>query len=687
MENDIFDSQEFLIGEELEADFHCVEEDQENENIGPSSVLYPSSTSSKNNDLIRNSRIGELASNKAGLQGIDKEKVKQIIYEASKSSAFYLNEAKKDEALGLKLKQMMKKYESLKKQDLTTLNSKVDSLIQAAERERDLSHIIVHIDMDAFYAAIEERDNPSLRNKPMAVGDNSMLSTSNYEARNYGVRSAMPGFIAKKLCPELIIVPCNFDKYRAVSKQIREIFSHYDPNYTPMSLDEAYLDITKYLETTDESPDNVVEQIRREIHEETQLTASAGIAANKLLAKICSDLNKPNGQYRLQNNIDDIMKFVRPLSIRKIPGIGRVTERILNEMDIKTCGAILNNRVYIHQMFSLTSFNFFIRAALGIGSTIVKTTFSSLNRPNDIYEKLRELADHLAADLLKERLQGKTIAITFKLVNFKLITRERSVKKYIHTADDIYNIGKQIVTDELPLNIRLLGIRLSNLSSRDCENGLKMWFSQQNNQQQNSQQQNNQQSNQQSKRSQPALELLVKPKAENNGLKRWFSVQEDAAQQKKSVKRRLITFESSETLSTNLPTNCESTTELSNSTQVTSEEYNKWCPTSTTFRKDTCPGCNKLFLNVSNIHFNEHLNMCLKTMEIDEINDRSMDQLNLSVQDAPNAKNWPNDEKVENIMVNSRRNKTIYGHHSSWASDVLLLDSFSMVYCLFLVVN
>ncbi|CAG8494071.1 980_t:CDS:2 [Gigaspora margarita] len=629
MENDILDSHEFLIGEELEGDdFHYVEEDQENENIGPSFVPYPSSTGSKNNDLIRNSRIGELASNKAGLQGIDKEKVKQIIYEASKNSAFYLNEEKKDEALSIKLKQMMIKYESLKKQNLSVINSKVDNLIQVAERERDLSHIIVHIDMDAFYASIEERDNPSLRNKPMAVGDNSMLTTSNYEARNYGVRSAMPGFIAKKLCPELIIVPCNFDKYRAVSKQIREIFSRYDPDYTPMSLDEAYLDITKYLETTDKSPDNVVEQIRREIHEETKLTASAGIAANKLLAKICSDLNKPNGQYRLQNNVDDIMNFVRPLSVRKIPGIGRVTERILNEMDIKTCGAILDNRVYIHQMFSSSSFNFFIRVALGIGSTIVKTTFSSLSRPDDLYEKLRELADHLAADLLKERIQGKTIAITFKLVNFKLITRERSVKKYIHTADDIYNIGKQILTDELPLNLRLLGIRLSNLISRDCENGLKMWFSQQQNQPQ------------QPKISQPSLELLVKPKAESNGLKRWFS---DAAQQNNRVKRQHITSSES---STNFPTNFEFTTEPSNLTKVTSEEY-KWCPTPTIFRKHTCPSCNKLFLNVSNLHFNDHLDTCLKITEMDEINDRNMDRLNLSVQDTIVMNEHNNDENAK----------------------------------------
>lgn len=247
---------------------------------------------------------------------------------------------------------MLKKYHTLKKQDLSWDLARIDNIIEILESERDLSRIIVHVDMDAFYASVEERDNPNLKGKPMAVGDNSMLSTANYEARKvkkkklrffdslqfsilldclnilfntliflmpllyvilkYGVRSAMPGFIARKLCPHLILVPLHFDKYRAVSKRVREIFARYDPNFTPMSLDEAYLDITEYLRNNnnnndnenndnnndnndngnnndvDKSADKVVQQIREEIFKETKLTASAGIAANKLLAKVFS---------------------------------------------------------------------------------------------------------------------------------------------------------------------------------------------------------------------------------------------------------------------------------------------------------------------------------------------------------------------------------------------------------------
>ncbi|CAG8479882.1 10436_t:CDS:10 [Dentiscutata erythropus] len=613
-ESDIFDSQDFLIGEELDTEFQFAEEndfrpltDQEEKNSGSSSASSSNaeqSTTDESNDESLRFRMGDLASNKAGLQGVDKEKINQVIFEASKNSAFYYNEVRKDEALKHKTEQLLKKYEALRKQDLSTFNNKVDSLVQAIERKRDLSRIIVHIDMDAYYASVEERDNPSLRGKPMAVGSNSMLSTSNYEARRYGVRSAMPGFIAKKLCPELIIVPCNFDKYHAVAKQIREVFARYDPNYTPMSLDEAYLDITEYLETIDKTPDEVVEQIRKEIHEETKLTASAGIAANMLLSKICSDFNKPNGQYRLPNDINDIMRFIRPLPVRKIPGIGRVTERILKDIDI---------------------------TALGIGSTIVKSeykrksmsisrTFCRLSQPNELFAKLRELVDNLAADLAKEYLHGKTIALTFKSVSFKVTTRERSLKRYIYTADDLYHFGKQILVDELPLNIRLMGVRLSNLRSRNDECGLKRWFFNQPNPSQKS-----------ITPKESDFEPPKTSKPENSCLKRWFSTQEDTTEQEKQekqVKRQRLNIEpfgasnsinhdSARKNIVDLLIEHEPATTSCNSTLETNEKR-KWYPVPTVLKRYTCPGCNKQFPNVKVSQINEHLDTCLNTEDITE---------------------------------------------------------------------
>ena len=199
------------------------------------------------------------------------------------------------------------------------------------------SQVIVHVDMDAFYAAVEEKDDPSLKTCPMAVGGMGMLTTSNYLARKFGVRAGMPGFIGKKLCPQLKIVPTNFSKYRAVSAQVREVFKEYDKNFCPMSLDEAYLNLTDYLLSHPSlTPGTVVNEMRAKIQEKTTLTASAGISLNCLVSKICSDLNKPNGQYELLDE-DEMRKFVAQLPIRKVGGIGNVTEQMLDVFGVKTC--------------------------------------------------------------------------------------------------------------------------------------------------------------------------------------------------------------------------------------------------------------------------------------------------------------------------------------------------------------
>ncbi|ETE59095.1 hypothetical protein L345_15176, partial [Ophiophagus hannah] len=181
-------------------------------------------------------RMG-LNDNKAGMQGLDKEKINKTIMEASKGSRFYENELKKDQQVNKRIEKMLKLKSKITDQQILKAQLQMDKLAIELDQNRDLSCTIVHIDMDAFYAAVEMRDNPELRDKPIAVGSLSMLSTSNYHARRYGVRAAMPGFIAKKLCPHLIIVPLNFKKYEEVSKQ-----------FMPMGLDEAYLNISEYLE-------------------------------------------------------------------------------------------------------------------------------------------------------------------------------------------------------------------------------------------------------------------------------------------------------------------------------------------------------------------------------------------------------------------------------------------------------
>src|SRR5271170_4857864 len=197
---------------------------------------------------------------------------------------------------------------------------------------------IVHIDMDAFYASVEQRDDPQLRGKPVIVawlGNRSVVCAASYEARAFGVRSAMPAMRAERLCPEAIFVPPDFTRYRAVSRLTREIFKRHTDLIEPLSLDEAYLDVTEN-KTDLPTATRVARTIREQIREELQLTASAGVAPNKFLAKIASDWRKPDGLFVIQP--EEVEAFLTPLPVGRIPGVGKVTEKRLEEMGIKTMG-------------------------------------------------------------------------------------------------------------------------------------------------------------------------------------------------------------------------------------------------------------------------------------------------------------------------------------------------------------
>merc|ERR1719402_891857 len=205
------------------------------------------SGSSESSNPVPGGNVGLMAlnDNKAGMTGLDTDKINAIIESASKGSKFYQAKLASQAKIDQQIERLGQQLAALKRADLDRARREAD--LQAACLERDLSRTIVHVDMDMFYAAVEMRDNPKLANIPMAVGGMGMLSTSNYMARKYGVRAAMPGFIAKKLCPELVILPTNMEKYAGVADVIRGVFKEYDPNFAPMSLDEAYLDISNKL--------------------------------------------------------------------------------------------------------------------------------------------------------------------------------------------------------------------------------------------------------------------------------------------------------------------------------------------------------------------------------------------------------------------------------------------------------
>lgn len=503
-------------------------------------------------------RMG-LNDNKAGMEGLDKDKINKIIMEATKGSRFYGNELKKEKQVNQRIENMMQQKAQITSQQLRKAQLQVDRYAMELEQSRDLNNTIVHIDMDAFYAAVEMRDNPELKDKPIAVGSMSMLSTSNYYARRFGVRAAMPGFIAKRLCPQLIIVPPNFDKYRAVSTEVKEILADYDPNFLAMSLDEAYLNITKHLQERqnwpedkrkyfiktgnplendkprkevnklrehersispllfDDSPpdlqsqgnplqgnseeednpqtlqnsivfgtsaEEVVKEIRFRIEQKTTLTASAGIAPNTMLAKVCSDKNKPNGQYQVLPNRQAVMDFIKDLPIRKVSGIGKVTEKMLKALGIITCTELYQQRALLSLLFSETSWHHFLHISLGLGSThlardgerksmSVERTFSEISKAEEQYNLCQELCSELAQDLQKEGLKGRTVTIKLKNVNFEVKTRASTVSSVVSTTEEIFAIAKELLRTEIdadfphPLRLRLMGVRLSSFPNEE----------------------------------------------------------------------------------------------------------------------------------------------------------------------------------------------------------------------------
>ncbi|KAI8808572.1 hypothetical protein BJ742DRAFT_273211 [Cladochytrium replicatum] len=365
---------------------------------------------------------------KAGLDVNDRERVSKIIYDASKGSAFFKNEQRKDSLLEDKLVHLLRKAQSIADHlNVENETAKVDSILLKITENMPLHHTIVHVDMDSFYASVEELDRPDLKGKPFAVGGMAMLSTASYAARKFGVRSAMPGFIALKLCPELILVKPNFDKYHTASEKVREVFAEYDPNYSPMSLDEAYLDLTPYLEShPDHTPDSLVQELRAKVTARTNgLTCSAGIAPNRLLAKVCSDAHKPNGQMRLHPNNAAIASFMSSLPVRKVPGIGRVMERELSALGIVNCAELRAKLYLLKHLVTPTTWDFLARAAVGCGAVVVeegerksvgveRTMFPAISKVGEAKVKIVELAKHLAEDLEKEDVKGRTLHVKIK---------------------------------------------------------------------------------------------------------------------------------------------------------------------------------------------------------------------------------------------------------------------------------
>ncbi len=339
---------------------------------------------------------------------------------------------------------------------------------------------IIHVDMDAFYTSVEQMDNPELRGKPIAVGGNKeygVVAAASYEARKHGIRSAIASKIAAKKCPDLIFIKPRFSRYKEISQQIRGIFYDYTYLVEPLSLDEAYLDVTENKKNNP-SATLLATEIRERIYKEVGLRASAGISLNKFVAKIASDINKPNGQKTIKPN--EVEAFLEGLPIEKFYGIGKVTSAKMHKLGI-FFGKDLKqkSKEFLFQNFSNSGLHYYA-IARGIHNSPVQphrirksiatehTYFEGITSEIQMLEKLDKIAEELERRMKNSNAKGKTVTLKIKYRDFKIQTRSKTLDKNVNKKEEFFPVIENLLY-QAPLKdaVRLLGIAISNLNSEE----------------------------------------------------------------------------------------------------------------------------------------------------------------------------------------------------------------------------
>lgn len=349
---------------------------------------------------------------------------------------------------------------------------------ESSEDSRGLRKII-HVDMDAFFASVEQRDNPDLRGKPVAVGGaggRGVVAAASYEARKFGVRSAMPSITAKRLCPDLIFVRHRFDAYKEASRTIRKIFEHYTPHVEPQSLDEAYLDVTNDLLGIG-SATRIAELIRQEIKAKTGLTASAGVSYNKFLAKIASDQNKPDGMCVIRPG--EGAEFVAGLPVRRFHGVGPKGAEKMAKLGIATGADLAAKDIdFLRANFGSMG-DYLYRAARGIDLRRVSAhrvrksvggerTFSEdISSGPALRETLDNIIDIVWDSIERSEAKGRTVTLKMKYSDFQNVTRAKTIDNAVADKREFAKIARALLDEllPLPLPIRLMGLTLSKLDS------------------------------------------------------------------------------------------------------------------------------------------------------------------------------------------------------------------------------
>lgn len=348
---------------------------------------------------------------------------------------------------------------------------------------------IIHIDMDAFYASVELRERPDLKDLPVVVSSHhprAVIAAASYPARVFGLRSAMSMGQARKLCPQVVVIEPNFEKYREVSAQIHQIFQQYTPLIEPLSLDEAYLDVTENLKHIP-SATEVAAHIRADIFATTGLTASAGVAPNKFLAKIASDWNKPNGLFVIKPH--QVLNFIQDLALNKIPGVGKVTQERLNQLNLHTLGDLqkIEENVLIHH-FGKYGKQLYLYAQ-GIDHRPVKAERERQQISKEItfdddytLEQCRHawlpLAEQVWRSLNKKQLSARGVSVKLKLKNFQVLQHSKSFKQALQSQQHLAQVVFQLLNEmhiDPAFQFRLVGVGVYQLQTAQDESQLSLW--------------------------------------------------------------------------------------------------------------------------------------------------------------------------------------------------------------------
>ncbi|EAN79819.1 DNA polymerase kappa, putative [Trypanosoma brucei brucei TREU927] len=481
---------------------------EENGGLDQAHVSYSGSASEQN---IAEMIVGPSASitmgfpfsidcNKAGMGNVDKERVEAIIRDAREGSPFLLNEQRLAEGREKQL-QELKRKSSLFTQLLGGERNaaqrkqwelKVSKMEQELEATRRLGTYI-HLDMDMFYAAVEIKKHPEYATIPLAIGTMTRLQTANYIARGRGVRPGMPGFLALKICPNLLLLPPDDDSYYLESNIVRRIVAEYDPNYIVVGLDDFTLEVSAYIERFEgtKTAEDVASELRVRVFGETKLTASAGIGPTAALAKIASNINKPNGQHDLNlHTRGDVMTYVRDLGLRSVPGVGKVTEALLKGLGITTLGDIHDRRVELCYILHNNLFRFLLGASIGImqwpdAATAANTencegatggqrkaisserSFYVLHSKEQLHEMIYSIFEEAYEEMRQNEMLCRQISL---LVRWSSYRYQQYTKSLIQYSDDSATLRRAVDGLLLPHAAKysemcLLGVRFLDLIS------------------------------------------------------------------------------------------------------------------------------------------------------------------------------------------------------------------------------